>query len=143
MCFFSVPRCLSCVESPYRCHWCKYRHVCTHDPNTCSFQEGRVKLPEVGPGGGMGRGTAGKHRTFCATLLVRGTKRRSRGSLPSSLTLTLQVPRFLCMKAMGKLDLALTLWFWLSWEVQVQMCESESPGHEFFPSSNINGMTQK
>ncbi|XP_074980666.1 plexin-A4 isoform X2 [Caretta caretta] len=38
--------CLSCVESPYRCHWCKYRHVCTHDPRSCSFQEGRVKLPE-------------------------------------------------------------------------------------------------
>uniref|UniRef100_A0A8D1L6U2 Plexin A4 n=1 Tax=Sus scrofa TaxID=9823 RepID=A0A8D1L6U2_PIG len=45
----SVPRCLSCVESPYRCHWCKYRHVCTHDPKTCSFQEGRVKLPEDCP----------------------------------------------------------------------------------------------
>uniref|UniRef100_A0A8D0QK85 Plexin-A4 n=1 Tax=Sus scrofa TaxID=9823 RepID=A0A8D0QK85_PIG len=41
--------CLSCVESPYRCHWCKYRHVCTHDPKTCSFQEGRVKLPEDCP----------------------------------------------------------------------------------------------
>uniref|UniRef100_A0A8C9LFR3 Plexin A4 n=1 Tax=Pavo cristatus TaxID=9049 RepID=A0A8C9LFR3_PAVCR len=41
--------CLSCVESPYRCHWCKYRHVCTHDPSTCSFQEGRVKLPEDCP----------------------------------------------------------------------------------------------
>ncbi|XP_074125662.1 plexin-A4 [Sminthopsis crassicaudata] len=41
--------CLSCVESPYRCHWCKYRHVCTHDPQTCSFQEGRVKLPEDCP----------------------------------------------------------------------------------------------
>ncbi|NXC89186.1 PLXA4 protein, partial [Cercotrichas coryphoeus] len=38
--------CLSCVESPYRCHWCKYRHVCTHDPSSCSFQEGRVKMPE-------------------------------------------------------------------------------------------------
>lgn len=36
------------MESPYRCHWCKYRHVCTHDPSSCSFQEGRVKLPEVG-----------------------------------------------------------------------------------------------
>ena len=48
-CSASVPRCLSCVESPYRCHWCKYRHVCTHDPKSCSFQEGRVKLPEVGP----------------------------------------------------------------------------------------------
>uniref|UniRef100_A0A8B9TJN3 Plexin A4 n=1 Tax=Anas platyrhynchos TaxID=8839 RepID=A0A8B9TJN3_ANAPL len=41
--------CLSCVESPYRCHWCKYRHVCTHDPSSCSFQEGRVKLPEDCP----------------------------------------------------------------------------------------------
>ncbi|NXY36558.1 PLXA4 protein, partial [Pomatorhinus ruficollis] len=36
---------------PYRCHWCKYRHVCTHDPSSCSFQEGRVKMPEVGTGG--------------------------------------------------------------------------------------------
>uniref|UniRef100_A0A803V6U1 Plexin A4 n=1 Tax=Ficedula albicollis TaxID=59894 RepID=A0A803V6U1_FICAL len=41
--------CLSCVESPYRCHWCKYRHVCTHDPSSCSFQEGRVKMPEDCP----------------------------------------------------------------------------------------------
>ncbi|XP_018421566.1 PREDICTED: plexin-A4 [Nanorana parkeri] len=41
--------CLSCVESPYQCHWCKYRHVCTHDPQTCSFQEGRVKIPEECP----------------------------------------------------------------------------------------------
>ncbi|KAM9312690.1 plexin-A4 [Gastrophryne carolinensis] len=41
--------CLSCVESPYQCHWCKYRHVCTHDPQTCSFQEGRVKMPEECP----------------------------------------------------------------------------------------------
>ncbi|XP_069485730.1 plexin-A4 isoform X3 [Ambystoma mexicanum] len=41
--------CLSCVESPYQCHWCKYRHVCTHDPRTCSFQEGRVKLSEKPP----------------------------------------------------------------------------------------------
>ncbi|KAJ7329362.1 hypothetical protein JRQ81_015536 [Phrynocephalus forsythii] len=39
--------CLSCVESPYRCHWCKYRHVCTHDPHNCHFSEGRVKLPEA------------------------------------------------------------------------------------------------
>ncbi|TRY82599.1 hypothetical protein DNTS_006578 [Danionella cerebrum] len=38
--------CLSCVESPYQCHWCKYRHTCTHDPSSCSFQEGRVKQPE-------------------------------------------------------------------------------------------------
>ncbi|GLD48436.1 plexin-A4, partial [Lates japonicus] len=39
--------CLSCVSSPYQCHWCKYRHDCTHDPRTCSFQEGRVKKPEL------------------------------------------------------------------------------------------------
>ncbi|KAK7895344.1 hypothetical protein WMY93_020669 [Mugilogobius chulae] len=37
--------CLSCVSSPYECHWCKYRHGCTHDPTTCSFQEGHVKKP--------------------------------------------------------------------------------------------------
>lgn len=43
----SACRCLSCVSSPYQCHWCKYRHDCTHDPRTCSFQEGRVKKPEV------------------------------------------------------------------------------------------------
>ncbi|XP_066489918.1 plexin-A4 isoform X1 [Tiliqua scincoides] len=41
--------CLSCVESPYRCHWCKFRHVCTHEPRTCHFLEGRVKLPEDCP----------------------------------------------------------------------------------------------
>ncbi|KAG7279639.1 hypothetical protein CRUP_019376, partial [Coryphaenoides rupestris] len=41
--------CLSCVSSPYQCHWCKYRHDCTHDPRTCSFQEGRVKRPELLP----------------------------------------------------------------------------------------------
>ncbi|KAL7882471.1 hypothetical protein SRHO_G00001290 [Serrasalmus rhombeus] len=40
--------CLSCVGSPYQCHWCKYRHTCTHDPRSCSFQEGRVKQPETG-----------------------------------------------------------------------------------------------
>ncbi|KAK6488134.1 plexin-A4 [Huso huso] len=41
--------CLSCVNSPYQCLWCKYRHLCTHDPRTCSFQEGRVKQPEECP----------------------------------------------------------------------------------------------
>ncbi|XP_010766221.1 plexin-A4-like [Notothenia coriiceps] len=41
--------CLSCVSSPYQCHWCKYRHDCTHDPRTCSFQEGRVKKAEGCP----------------------------------------------------------------------------------------------
>nr|XP_014342504.1 PREDICTED: plexin-A4-like [Latimeria chalumnae] len=38
--------CLSCVNSPYQCHWCKYRNMCTHDPRKCSFQEGRVKGSE-------------------------------------------------------------------------------------------------
>ncbi|XP_076861455.1 plexin-A4 isoform X2 [Brachyhypopomus gauderio] len=41
--------CLSCVGSPYQCYWCKYRHTCTHDPRSCSFQEGRVKQPEECP----------------------------------------------------------------------------------------------
>lgn len=41
------PRCMSCVGSPYPCHWCKYRHVCTSHPHECSFQEGRVHSPEV------------------------------------------------------------------------------------------------
>lgn len=52
--FCSPFRCLSCVSSPYQCHWCKYRHDCTHDPRTCSFQEGRVKKPEVSPKSGEG-----------------------------------------------------------------------------------------
>ncbi|XP_043936201.1 plexin-A3 [Protopterus annectens] len=34
--------CLSCVSSPYACHWCKYRHICTNNPAECSFLEGRV-----------------------------------------------------------------------------------------------------
>ncbi|KAF7253954.1 Plexin-A4 [Varanus komodoensis] len=41
--------CLSCVESPYRCHWCKYRHLCTHEPLDCHFLDGQVKLPEDCP----------------------------------------------------------------------------------------------
>lgn len=47
VCLFS-PRCLSCVNSAFRCHWCKYRNLCTHDPSSCSFQEGRVNTSEVG-----------------------------------------------------------------------------------------------
>ncbi|XP_078732617.1 plexin-A1 isoform X1 [Lampetra fluviatilis] len=43
------PSCLACVRSEYRCHWCKYRHVCTHDPTSCSFQEGRVNTTEDCP----------------------------------------------------------------------------------------------
>ncbi|XP_056293338.1 plexin-A1-like [Pseudoliparis swirei] len=34
--------CLSCVDGPFPCHWCKYRHLCTHNANDCSFHEGRV-----------------------------------------------------------------------------------------------------
>ncbi|XP_072106138.1 plexin-A1-like, partial [Mobula birostris] len=41
--------CLSCVGGPYPCYWCKYRHVCTHDPADCSFQEGRVNATEMCP----------------------------------------------------------------------------------------------
>uniref|UniRef100_A0A8C2TZT7 Plexin-A1 n=1 Tax=Coturnix japonica TaxID=93934 RepID=A0A8C2TZT7_COTJA len=41
--------CLSCVNSAFRCHWCKYRHICTHNAADCSFLEGRVKLSEDCP----------------------------------------------------------------------------------------------
>uniref|UniRef100_A0A8C2YEI9 Plexin-A2 n=1 Tax=Coturnix japonica TaxID=93934 RepID=A0A8C2YEI9_COTJA len=41
--------CLSCVNSAFRCHWCKYRHLCTHDPTICSFQEGRINVSEDCP----------------------------------------------------------------------------------------------
>uniref|UniRef100_A0A8C9XPV8 Plexin-A2 n=1 Tax=Sander lucioperca TaxID=283035 RepID=A0A8C9XPV8_SANLU len=41
--------CLSCVNSAFRCHWCKYRNLCTHDPSSCSFQEGRVNASEDCP----------------------------------------------------------------------------------------------
>ncbi|XP_028923456.1 plexin-A3 [Ornithorhynchus anatinus] len=47
--------CLSCVSSRYPCHWCKYRHICTHNAKECSFQEGRVNTtegcPEILPSG--------------------------------------------------------------------------------------------
>uniref|UniRef100_A0A7N4NKZ4 Plexin-A3 n=1 Tax=Sarcophilus harrisii TaxID=9305 RepID=A0A7N4NKZ4_SARHA len=47
--------CLSCVSSPYPCHWCKYRHMCTDNARECSFQEGRVNTtegcPEILPSG--------------------------------------------------------------------------------------------
>ncbi|KTF95865.1 hypothetical protein cypCar_00017534 [Cyprinus carpio] len=39
--------CLSCVNGPFPCHWCKYRHMCTHNANDCSFQEGRVNMSEL------------------------------------------------------------------------------------------------
>lgn len=39
--------CLSCVNGSFPCHWCKYRHICTHNAADCSFLEGRVKLSEV------------------------------------------------------------------------------------------------
>ncbi|KAK2885412.1 hypothetical protein Q8A67_016249 [Cirrhinus molitorella] len=41
--------CLSCVTSSFRCYWCKYRNLCTHDPSSCSFQEGRVNASEDCP----------------------------------------------------------------------------------------------
>ncbi|XP_055772869.1 plexin-A2-like isoform X1 [Salvelinus fontinalis] len=41
--------CLSCVNSTFRCHWCKYRNLCTHNPFSCSFQEGRVNASEDCP----------------------------------------------------------------------------------------------
>nr|XP_020648579.1 plexin-A3 isoform X1 [Pogona vitticeps]XP_020648580.1 plexin-A3 isoform X1 [Pogona vitticeps]XP_020648581.1 plexin-A3 isoform X1 [Pogona vitticeps]XP_020648582.1 plexin-A3 isoform X1 [Pogona vitticeps]XP_020648584.1 plexin-A3 isoform X1 [Pogona vitticeps] len=47
--------CLSCVSSHYPCHWCKYRHTCTHNVAKCFFLEGRVNTtegcPELLPGG--------------------------------------------------------------------------------------------
>uniref|UniRef100_A0A452R7C3 Plexin A3 n=1 Tax=Ursus americanus TaxID=9643 RepID=A0A452R7C3_URSAM len=45
----ALQSCMSCVGSPYPCHWCKYRHVCTSRPHECSFQEGRVHSPEGCP----------------------------------------------------------------------------------------------
>uniref|UniRef100_A0A8C9VTK0 Plexin A2 n=1 Tax=Scleropages formosus TaxID=113540 RepID=A0A8C9VTK0_SCLFO len=47
--YFHPRRCLSCVNSAFRCHWCKYRNLCTHDPTSCSFQEGRVNASEDCP----------------------------------------------------------------------------------------------
>ncbi|XP_064422468.1 plexin-A1 [Latimeria chalumnae] len=41
--------CLSCVNGSFPCHWCKYRHLCTHDAADCSFQEGRVNMSEDCP----------------------------------------------------------------------------------------------
>uniref|UniRef100_A0A673M6X3 Plexin A1a n=1 Tax=Sinocyclocheilus rhinocerous TaxID=307959 RepID=A0A673M6X3_9TELE len=41
--------CLSCVNGSFPCHWCKYRHICTHNANDCSFQEGRVNMSEECP----------------------------------------------------------------------------------------------
>lgn len=43
----SLHSCLSCVNGSFPCHWCKYRHICTHNAADCSFLEGRVKLSEV------------------------------------------------------------------------------------------------
>ncbi|XP_030313990.1 plexin-A1 [Calypte anna] len=41
--------CLSCVNGSFPCHWCKYRHICTHNAADCSFLEGRVKFSEDCP----------------------------------------------------------------------------------------------
>ncbi|XP_075772676.1 plexin-A3 isoform X5 [Pelodiscus sinensis] len=44
-----LPSCLSCVRSPFACQWCKYRHVCSPDPQQCAFAEGRVSTAEGCP----------------------------------------------------------------------------------------------
>lgn len=44
---FSFCSCLSCVNGSFPCHWCKYRHVCTHNAADCAFLEGRVNMSEV------------------------------------------------------------------------------------------------
>ncbi|KAM4663711.1 plexin-A3 [Discoglossus pictus] len=41
--------CLSCVSSPFQCHWCKYRHMCTNNAEDCAFIEGRVNNTEGCP----------------------------------------------------------------------------------------------
>uniref|UniRef100_A0A8C6Z730 Plexin-A1 n=3 Tax=Palaeognathae TaxID=8783 RepID=A0A8C6Z730_NOTPE len=41
--------CLSCVNGSFPCHWCKYRHICTHNAADCSFLEGRVNMSEDCP----------------------------------------------------------------------------------------------
>uniref|UniRef100_G1LJD1 Plexin A1 n=1 Tax=Ailuropoda melanoleuca TaxID=9646 RepID=G1LJD1_AILME len=41
--------CLSCVNGSFPCHWCKYRHVCTHNAADCAFIEGRVNVSEDCP----------------------------------------------------------------------------------------------
>ncbi|XP_012514489.1 PREDICTED: plexin-A1-like [Propithecus coquereli] len=38
--------CLSCVNGSFPCHWCKYRHVCTHNAADCAFLEGRVNVSQ-------------------------------------------------------------------------------------------------
>uniref|UniRef100_A0A5F8GX70 Plexin-A1 n=1 Tax=Monodelphis domestica TaxID=13616 RepID=A0A5F8GX70_MONDO len=46
---FFLRSCLSCVNGSFPCHWCKYRHICTHNAADCSFQEGRVNVSEDCP----------------------------------------------------------------------------------------------
>ncbi|XP_044532111.1 plexin-A1 [Gracilinanus agilis] len=46
---FFLRSCLSCVNGSFPCHWCKYRHICTHNAADCSFQEGRVNASEDCP----------------------------------------------------------------------------------------------
>lgn len=49
--------CLSCVNGSFPCHWCKYRHVCTHNAADCAFLEGRVNVSEVRHSQGRGVAT--------------------------------------------------------------------------------------
>ncbi|XP_043357276.1 plexin-A3 isoform X4 [Dermochelys coriacea] len=44
-----LPSCLSCVRSLFACQWCKYRHICTHNPQECAFAEGQVSTAEGCP----------------------------------------------------------------------------------------------
>ncbi|XP_033705096.1 plexin-A3 isoform X6 [Tursiops truncatus] len=84
----ALQSCMSCVGSPYPCHWCKYRHVCTSHPHECSFQEGRVHSPEVsrslspcGP-----RTCRSPSRARRTTSVWSGCRGGSSGCLPSAST---------------------------------------------------------
>ncbi|KAJ6668355.1 hypothetical protein lerEdw1_015732 [Lerista edwardsae] len=48
-CLVNFYSCLSCVNGSFPCHWCKYRHICTHNAADCSFLEGRVNMSEDCP----------------------------------------------------------------------------------------------
>lgn len=78
------PRCMSCVGSPYPCHWCKYRHVCTSHPHECSFQEGRVHSPEVRrvPRGGEGARGGGWPLASLPLILLWFLRFSMRGPAP-------------------------------------------------------------
>ncbi|XP_033705095.1 plexin-A3 isoform X5 [Tursiops truncatus] len=85
----ALQSCMSCVGSPYPCHWCKYRHVCTSHPHECSFQEGRVHSPEqvsrsLSPCGP--RTCRSPSRARRTTSVWSGCRGGSSGCLPSAST---------------------------------------------------------